>query len=192
MANCATCATELKDGAAFCTNCGNAQVEGVSASAPASPEASSPPPVAAAPPPSADAWSQPAASANDWSQPASTASSTAVASTGPSTENWMMFCHLSALAGMVCPFGNILGPLAIWLAKRSDLPQVDVEGKEALNFQISMTIYMLVAGALTVLLIGLPLLVLIVLGDLVLTVVAALQAAKGITYRYPLTMRFIK
>jgi uncharacterized Zn finger protein (UPF0148 family) len=149
MANCATCATELKDGAAFCTNCGSAQVEGVSASAPASPEASSPPPVAAAPPPSADAWSQPAASANDWSQPASTASSTAVASTGPSTENWMMFCHLSALAGIV-------------------------------------------AGALTVLLIGLPLLVLIVLGDLVLTVVAALQAAKGITYRYPLTMRFIK
>jgi uncharacterized Tic20 family protein len=93
---------------------------------------------------------------------------------------------------MVCPFGNILGPLAIWLAKRGDIPQVDVEGKEALNFQISMTIYMLIAGALTVILIGLPLLVLIVVGDLVLTVIAALQAAKGITYRYPLTMRFIK
>ncbi|MEW6113824.1 MAG: DUF4870 domain-containing protein, partial [Thermodesulfobacteriota bacterium] len=56
--------------------------------------------------------------------------------------NWGMLCHLSALLGLVLiSFGHILGPLVVWLFKKNDDPFIDEQGKESLNFQISMTIY---------------------------------------------------
>ena len=53
---------------------------------------------------------------------------------------WAMLCHLSALAGFIIPFGSVLGPLIIWLIKKDEMPIVDVHGKKALNFQITMAI----------------------------------------------------
>ena len=51
-----------------------------------------------------------------------------------------------ALAGFFVPWaGHILGPLIVWLAKRSDSPEIDENGKESLNFQISMLIYNVIA-----------------------------------------------
>ena len=53
-----------------------------------------------------------------------------------------MLCHLLSLTLLIgVPLGNILGPLIIWLIKRDEDPFVDLCGKESLNFQISMTIY---------------------------------------------------
>src|ERR1700688_113983 len=57
---------------------------------------------------------------------------------------WSMLCHLSALAVLLFPFGNILGPLLIWQIKRNDLPEIDPHGKESLNFQITVLIITLV------------------------------------------------
>ncbi|MBU1120234.1 DUF4870 domain-containing protein, partial [Patescibacteria group bacterium] len=55
-----------------------------------------------------------------------------------------MFCHLSSFVAFIgIPFGNVLGPLIIWLVKKNEMPLVEVNGKEALNFQISMSIYTL-------------------------------------------------
>jgi len=106
---------------------------------------------------------------------------------------WAMLCHLAALAGFIgIPFGNILGPLIVWLIKKQEYPFVDEQGKEALNFQISLTIYGVVAGILCLLLIGFILLAVIFVGGLVLVIIAAVQANKGVAYRYPLTIRFIK
>ena len=48
-------------------------------------------------------------------------------------------CHLLAFVGMVFPFGNILGPLVIWLVKKDDSAFVDDQGKEALNFNITIS-----------------------------------------------------
>ena len=68
---------------------------------------------------------------------------------------WAMLCHLSTFAGMVgIPFGNILGPLIIWLIKKDEYPFVDDQGKEALNFQISMTVYLIVSVLLCFVLVG--------------------------------------
>jgi uncharacterized Tic20 family protein len=75
--------------------------------------------------------------------------------------------------------------------KKDQFPLVDDQGKESLNFQISMTIYGIVALILSFLLIGIPLLVLIVLGDLVFAIIAAIEANKGVPYRYPFTIRFL-
>ena len=109
------------------------------------------------------------------------------------TRMWGMLCHLSALVGYVgIPFGHILGPLVIWLIKREGMPFVDDQGKESLNFQISMTIYGIVAGILCFVLIGIPLLILLLVADVVLIIIAAIKANGGEAYRYPFTIRLIK
>lgn len=105
---------------------------------------------------------------------------------------WAMACHLSALAGFVIPLGNVFGPLIIWLIKRESLPLVDDQGKEALNFQLSATIYAAVSLVLIVVAIGFFLLVAVAIFDLVLVIIAAVRANNGEQYRYPLCFRFIK
>lgn len=103
-----------------------------------------------------------------------------------------MLCHLLALTGFVVPFGSIIGPLVMWLIKREEFPFVDDQGKEALNFAISMLIYAIVAGILTIVIIGIPLLIAIFVFWLVMVIIAAMKANSGIAYRYPLTIRLIK
>ena len=106
---------------------------------------------------------------------------------------WAMIAHLSAFATFVLPsFGQIVGPLVVWLVKRDTSPFVADQAKEALNFQITATIAFVVAGVLIFVLIGIPLLLLLGLAWLVLTVVAGVRANEGVRYRYPLTVRFVK
>jgi uncharacterized Tic20 family protein len=106
---------------------------------------------------------------------------------------WATVCHLSALSTFVgIPLGNILGPLVVWLLKRNDYPFVDDQGKEALNFQISMTIYGIIAGILVILLVGIALLALVAVADFILVIVASMKANDGENYRYPFTIRLIQ
>lgn len=106
--------------------------------------------------------------------------------------SWCVACHLSALAGFVIPgVGHILGPLIVWLIKRGDSPEIDAHGKEALNFQISVLIYNLVAGVLCLVLIGFALLLVLHILNVVFVIVAALKAGEGEMYRYPLTIRLV-
>jgi uncharacterized Tic20 family protein len=79
------------------------------------------------------------------------------------------------------------------LIQREKMPFVDDQGKEAVNFQITMLIPLLVACALTaVLCFALPLPVAVIIFDLVMIIIAALKANAGERYRYPLCIRFIK
>jgi uncharacterized Tic20 family protein len=105
---------------------------------------------------------------------------------------WAMLCHISALAGLIIPFGNIIGPLVIWMIKREEFPLVADQGKEVLNFNISMTIYFIVAAILIIVLIGIVLLVILGVFFLIMTIVGAVKANEGTQYRYPVTIRFIK
>ena len=106
---------------------------------------------------------------------------------------WCVLCHASALAGFFVPWaGHILGPLIVWLAKRGDSAEIDEHGKESLNFQISMLIYNLIAGVLCLVLIGFVILAILHILNLVLVIVASIQASEGKFYRYPITIRLIK
>jgi hypothetical protein len=69
---------------------------------------------------------------------------------------------------------------------------VNDQGKESLNFQISVTIYLLIAGILTVILIGFVLLVIVAVASVILVILASVSAYNGRAYRYPLTIRLIK
>lgn len=112
----------------------------------------------------------------------------------PSKEhtNIAMGCHLLALAGFVVPLGNVIGPLVLWQVKKDESGFVDDQGKEAVNFNITIAIAGFVAFVLTFLFIGFILLPVIGIFWLVMTIIAAMKASEGQTYRYPFTLRLIK
>ncbi|MFN2542799.1 MAG: DUF4870 domain-containing protein [Chthoniobacterales bacterium] len=109
-----------------------------------------------------------------------------------SVRTWCVLAHASALVGFLVPLaGHIVGPLIIWLAKRQDSPEIDAHGKASMNFQLSMLIYNLIAGVLCLVLIGFFLLAILHILNVILVIVASIQASEGKLYRYPLAIRLI-
>jgi uncharacterized Tic20 family protein len=100
---------------------------------------------------------------------------------------WAMLCHLAGLL-------SVLGPLIVWLIKKDEYPFVDEQGKEAVNFQLTMLIYLAAVGVLCFLCIGFLLMPLVGLVDLILFILAAIKANDGYHYRYPkpFIMRLVK
>jgi uncharacterized protein len=106
---------------------------------------------------------------------------------------WGMIAHLSAFAVFIFPFGgNIIAPLIIWLTRRDTSSFVELEAREALNFNISVALGGIVCGLLTFLLIGIPLGAALFLCWVVLTIIASVKASEGVGYRYPFSLRFVK
>jgi uncharacterized Tic20 family protein len=106
---------------------------------------------------------------------------------------WGMISHLSgALVVFGIPFLHILGPLAVWLLKRKEYPFVDNQGKEALNFQISMALYGLVGWLMTLILIGWLILGLLIILNLIFIGMATINVNRGKAYHYPFNLRLIK
>jgi len=106
---------------------------------------------------------------------------------------WAMFSHLAALAGIVVPvIGCIIAPLIVWQIKKDEFSFVADQGKEALNFQISILMYAIVSGLLCFACVGFVLLPAVYIFDLIFLLIAAVKANDGESYRYPLTIRFIK
>ncbi len=96
------------------------------------------------------------------------------------------------LAHLLAIFTSFLGPLIIWLIKKDEHPFVDEQGKEALNFQITVAIAYLVSGILTFVCIGFLLFSVVWVVDLIFCVMACVKVNNGEHYRYPITIRFIK
>lgn len=113
---------------------------------------------------------------------------------------WNMLCHLSALSCFVgVPFGNLIGPLIIWQIKKHEFPSVEIHGKAALNFQITVTIAALVGVVVAVILsffcVGyllIPVVMLIGLAGLIFAIIAGLKANNGEDYKYPFSFEFVK
>ncbi len=113
---------------------------------------------------------------------------------------WAMICHLGGLGGLlpiVPAIGSIIAPLIIWQVKKDEDPFIDEQGKEAVNFQISMLLYALAGSVVcAITCVGavlIPFVVAVVaIFDLVFLLIAAVKANDGHHYRYPLTVRFIK
>lgn len=85
----------------------------------------------------------------------------------------------------------IFGALIIWLIRKDTSAFVDDQGKEALNFQITLTIAWLVAGVLTCVVIGFVLMAVIWVVEIIFCIIAAVAANRGERYRYPFNIRII-
>lgn len=116
----------------------------------------------------------------------------ATGTTDKDERTWGMLCHLLAFSGYLIPFGSVLGPLVIWMLKKDEMPFVDDQGKESLNFQLTMLIAVIVSAILCFVLIGFLLLGVLIIFQIVVIIMAAIKANDGVKYRYPYTIRFIK
>lgn len=178
MPTCQSCGAAFDDDARFCPQC-------------------------AAPVPGAETGSAGAGTAD---APVAATPPTTAPPPGPgsglSPQNWAVFAHLSALAPVVVGLPlTFLGPLVLWLLSRERGPYARDQATEALNFNISWFVWglvLVIAGVvLSIPTVGLAIFpALLLLGALgiawlILVIIAAVRAAGGETYRYPLTIRFI-
>lgn len=104
---------------------------------------------------------------------------------------WGVLTHAAAFAGFAVPFGNILGPLVVWLVKKDESRFLDANGKQALNFQITWTV--LIGISLLTLLVGIGLLIVpvVMLAWLIFVVLAMVRASEDQVYDYPLTIDLV-
>jgi uncharacterized Tic20 family protein len=103
-----------------------------------------------------------------------------------------MLAHLSAFAGLVLPFGSVLGPWVIWLTRRERSAFVADQAKEALNFNISVLLGAAICIVLVLVFVGILLGVALFVYWLAMTIVAGIRSGEGIAYRYPFTLRLVK
>ncbi|AZS44491.1 DUF4870 domain-containing protein [Microbacterium oleivorans] len=140
-----------------------------------------------APPPPQQPYGQQPHGQQPYAQPA------AAAPLSPDQDKqWASFAHFGGVIGF-------LPALVIWLVFKDRGPRTNVEGKEALNWQITFTIAIIVANILTIALgwipvlgwlIGLlPLAVWVV--NIVFSILGGVRVNAGGSYRYPVTLRFI-
>ena len=99
---------------------------------------------------------------------------------------------MAMLAHLLGVFTWFLGALIIWLIKKDQSPFVDDQGKEALNFQITMAIGWVVAGVTAFFCIGAFIALAIFVVNIVFCIMGALKANQGIAYRYPFNIRLVK
>jgi uncharacterized Tic20 family protein len=115
-----------------------------------------------------------------------------------SARNWGMLCYLAGLSGCFLPwFAHIAGPLLVWLFKRNDDPFIDAQGKESLNFQISMAIYSLLGSLLlAITIIGIYLIPFYLAGLYLLNIIgvilASIKASEGKNFRFWMILRLLR
>lgn len=105
--------------------------------------------------------------------------------------NILFLMHLSQLLSLISGIGGFVVPLIIWLMKKDQIKGVDEQGKEILNFQITMFIALLVSSVLCLVFIGMILLPIVGLIMIIVPIIQAFNAKEGRSVRYPFTIRFL-
>ncbi|GEP45412.1 orotate phosphoribosyltransferase [Brevifollis gellanilyticus] len=103
-----------------------------------------------------------------------------------------MICHLLFFAGFIIPFGNVLGPLVLWLIKKDTMPFVDDQGKEVLNFQITLVIVGAICFITSFLILPLLVGLAVFIAAVVFAIIGTIKSNEGVAYRYPYILRLIK
>ncbi|MCC7388865.1 MAG: DUF4870 domain-containing protein [Phycisphaerales bacterium] len=112
----------------------------------------------------------------------------------PSERQFAMWMHLALLGNLVAPIVILIAPLAMWMTRKEDSPFLDDHGREAVNFQISLLIYMLALVPLIAILtcgVGALLIPGVYVLGLIGMIMAAKAASRGEFYRYPMSIRFL-
>ncbi|MFT5847327.1 MAG: putative Tic20 family protein [Psychroserpens sp.] len=65
-------------------------------------------------------------------------------------KNIATFIHLSTFSRFIIPLGNFIGPIVLWIMNKDKSDFIDAHGKQAINFQISILLYTLIIGMLTI------------------------------------------
>jgi len=106
---------------------------------------------------------------------------------------WAAACHLTSFSAFFgVPFGHFIGPLAVWILRKKKDPLVNQQGKEAMNFQLSMTTYAVLIALLAPPEISAPAMIAVAVTDFLFVLVAGIKTARGGAFRYPLAIRVFR
>jgi len=105
---------------------------------------------------------------------------------------WSIVVHAAAFAGLLVPFGSILGPFIVWIIKKPESAEVDRHGKVAMNFQISMLIYVIIGVLLIRFVIGWALLIALGIFWFAMVLVATIRVANGRDPGYLFSIELLK
>ena len=109
------------------------------------------------------------------------------------TENsYIALMHVSQFAGIIIPGLGFILPVILWAMNKENNAKVNAVGKHILNFMLSMLIYYAVSGVLCCIVVGLPMLIALGIMQIVFIIIATIKATNGETWRYPLTIDFLK
>jgi uncharacterized protein len=122
----------------------------------------------------------------------STDDTASIAAPSAEERNWGAGCHLAALTGLATGIGFVLGPLIVWLYKKDESGFVSDQGKEALNFQLTMLLAAIASCFFVLVGIGILFLIVLAILNFVCIIMGAIKASEGVTYRYPFNLRLIK
>lgn len=105
----------------------------------------------------------------------------------------LVITHLSQLLTYITGIGGLIVPLIIWAFKKDEVFALDKQGKDIVNFQISIIIYSIICIPL-ILLFGLGILGLIGIGliALIFPILNAIRVSNGEEVKYPLTIQILK
>jgi uncharacterized protein len=111
--------------------------------------------------------------------------------TNRDANTWAMLIHLSIFTGYVVPIAGLIVPILIWQLKKNEYPEIDVHGREVVNFMISAFIYSIVFFLLSFVLIGIPLLIALSIAGIVYPIIGGIKANDGIYWHYPLMLKIL-
>ncbi len=103
-----------------------------------------------------------------------------------------MFLHLSLFAGHIVPFGGIIVPIVLWQTQKEKYPELDVHGKNAVNWIITSVLGFCLFVPLSFVFVGIPFLIALVILNVVFPILAAIKANEGVVWKYPLAITFVK
>ncbi|MCF8714276.1 DUF4870 domain-containing protein [Joostella atrarenae] len=105
----------------------------------------------------------------------------------------LVVTHLSQLLTYVTGFGGLIAPLILWLCNKDNVIDMDQNGKNIINFQLSILIYSILSIPL-ILFFGFGILTLIAIGIIafIFPIINAIKVSNGEVANYPLSLQIIK
>lgn len=111
---------------------------------------------------------------------------------GMDVNQYCMFMHLAQFTGIMIPYAGLVLPIVMWVTNKEHDERIDDHGKNILNWIISSTIYMIASIILMFVIIGFFTLFAVLICYLIFAIMGAVKANEGSSYKYPLSIQFIK
>jgi len=109
---------------------------------------------------------------------------------GMAENSYIALMHVAQFGGYILPFLGFILPVVMWMDKKDQSEAIDKHGKNIVNFMISWALYVAVSSLLIFMVIGIPMLVAMVVMQVTFIILAALKAANGEYWKYPLSIEF--
>ena len=111
---------------------------------------------------------------------------------GLDVNTWCMLMHLSQLCNYAFPLAGVVIPIVMWAVGRDQSPEADKHGMVIINWMITAIIMAVAFGILSVVLIGIPLLIILGVLGIVFPIIGAVKANDHVLWPYPLSIKFMR